>query len=224
MINMANGVQATGLSKSYGNGVKALQEISFEVRQGEFVALVGRSGSGKSTLLNILGGLDQPTSGTVEINGTKVDYRDRKALISLRRNVVGFVFQQFNLISSLSALENVEYPLLFNYHSAAERKKRAKALLEMVGLGDRVNHMPFQLSGGEQQRVAIARALVGNTAIVLADEPTGNLDSKTSAEIYRLMRQVNKDKNVTFLVVTHERELAAYCDRSIELRDGSVFS
>ncbi len=221
---MANGVQATGLSKSYGNGVKALQEISFEVRQGEFVALVGRSGSGKSTLLNILGGLDQPTSGTVEINGTKVDYRDRKALISLRRNVVGFVFQQFNLISSLSALENVEYPLLFNYHSAAERKKRAKALLEMVGLGDRVNHMPFQLSGGEQQRVAIARALVGNTAIVLADEPTGNLDSKTSAEIYRLMRQVNKDKNVTFLVVTHERELAAYCDRSIELRDGSVFS
>jgi putative ABC transport system ATP-binding protein len=124
----------------------------------------------------------------------------------------------------LSALENVEYPLLFNYQGREERKKRAKNLLEMVGLGDRTDHMPFQLSGGEQQRVAIARALVGNTAVVLADEPTGNLDSKTSAEIYKLMRKVNQEKNVTFLVVTHERELAAYCDRTIELRDGSVFS
>jgi putative ABC transport system ATP-binding protein len=221
---LTNGVHATALSKSYGNGVTALREISFEVRQGEFVALIGRSGSGKSTLLNILGGLDRPTSGTVSINGTSIDYNDRKALISLRRNVVGFVFQQFNLISSLTALENVEYPLLFNYHGKDERKKRATALLEMVGLGDRTGHLPFQLSGGEQQRVAIARALVGNTAVVLADEPTGNLDSKTSSEIYRLMRQVNKEKNVTFLVVTHERELAAYCDRSIELRDGSVQS
>jgi putative ABC transport system ATP-binding protein len=217
VTDFSKGVRAAGLSKSYGNGVKALQEISFEVKQGEFVALVGRSGSGKSTLLNILGGLDRPTAGTVSINGKTIDYDDRKALISLRRNVVGFVFQQFNLISSLSALENVEYPLLFNYQGREERKKRAKNLLEMVGLGDRTDHMPFQLSGGEQQRVAIARALVGNTAVVLADEPTGNLDSKTSAEIYKLMRKVNQEKNVTFLVVTHERELAAYCD-------GSVFS
>lgn len=221
---MVDSVKAIALSKSYGNGVKALQNISFEVGQGEFVALIGRSGSGKSTLLNILGGLDQPTSGAVSINGKEVNYKDRRALISLRRNVVGFVFQQFNLISSLNALENVEYPLLFNYRSREERKKRARALLEMVGLGDRTEHMPFQLSGGEQQRVAIARALVVNPALVLADEPTGNLDSKTSAEIYRLMRQVNKEKGVTFLVVTHERELAAYCDRSIELRDGKVVS
>ncbi|AFD00435.1 ABC-type antimicrobial peptide transport system, ATPase component [Methanocella conradii HZ254] len=221
---MVESVKAIALSKSYGNGVKALQDISFEVGEGEFVALIGRSGSGKSTLLNILGGLDQPTSGAVSINGKEVNYRDRRALISLRRNVVGFVFQQFNLISSLNALENVEYPLLFNYRSRDERKKRARALLEMVGLGDRTEHMPFQLSGGEQQRVAIARALVVNPALVLADEPTGNLDSKTSAEIYRLMRQVNEERGVTFLVVTHERELAAYCDRSIELRDGKVVS
>lgn len=224
MIFMVESVKAIALSKSYGNGVKALQDISFEVGEGEFVALIGRSGSGKSTLLNILGGLDQPTSGAVSINGKEVNYRDRRALISLRRNVVGFVFQQFNLISSLNALENVEYPLLFNYRSRDERKKRARALLEMVGLGDRTEHMPFQLSGGEQQRVAIARALVVNPALVLADEPTGNLDSKTSAEIYRLMRQVNEERGVTFLVVTHERELAAYCDRSIELRDGKVVS
>ena len=224
MVYMTTSVKTSTLSKSYVNGVTALQDISLEVGQGEFMALVGRSGSGKSTLLNIIGGLDQPTSGEVIINGKPVNYRDRKALISLRRNVLGFVFQQYNLISSLSAQENVEYPLFFNYHSKDKRSAMALKLLDMVGLADRATHMPFQLSGGEQQRVAIARALIGDPLIVLADEPTGNLDSKTSADIYGLMRKVNKEKGVTFIVVTHERELAAYCDRTIELRDGRVIS
>jgi putative ABC transport system ATP-binding protein len=221
---MTTSVKTSALSKSYGNGVTALQDISCEVGQGEFVALIGRSGSGKSTLLNIIGGLDQPTSGEVSINGKTVNYRDRKALISLRRNVLGFVFQQYNLISSLTAQENVAYPLLFNYHTKEKRNAMALKLLDMVGLADRATHMPFQMSGGEQQRVAIARALIGDPIIVLADEPTGNLDSKTSADIYGLMRKVNKEKGVTFIVVTHERELAAYCDRTIELRDGRVIS
>jgi putative ABC transport system ATP-binding protein len=181
---MTDNVKVTGLNKEYRNGVSALQDVSFAVGRGEFVALIGRSGSGKSTLLSIIGGLDSPTSGTVSIDETVVDYRDRRALIALRRNVVGFVFQQYNLIASLSALENVAYPLLFNYQPKAAREKRALGMLELVGLGDRASHFPQQLSGGEQQRVAIARALVGNPSLVLADEPTGNLDSKTSGEIY----------------------------------------
>ena len=135
---------------------------------------------------------------------------------------MGFVFQQFNLIASLSAVENVEYPLLFNYKPKEERHKRALTLLGMVGLSERADHLPHQLSGGEQQRVAIARAMVGSPAYILADEPTGNLDSKTSREIYELMREVNRSKHVTFVIVTHERDLASYCDRTIELRDGQV--
>jgi putative ABC transport system ATP-binding protein len=204
------------------NGVTALSDISISIRQGEFIALVGRSGSGKSTLMNILGGLDAPTAGSVSINGKTVDYQDRKNLIDLRRSQVGFVFQQFNLIPSLSALENVAYPLLFNYMPKDERNDRAGRLLKMVGLGGRADHFPHQMSGGEQQRVAIARAMVGNSSVILADEPTGNLDSRTSAETYELMRSVNKEKNVTFLIVTHERDLASYCDRTIELRDGRI--
>ncbi|MDO9034150.1 MAG: ABC transporter ATP-binding protein, partial [Methanoregula sp.] len=189
---------------------------------GEFVALVGRSGSGKSTLMNILGGLDHPTTGTVNINEKVVDYNNRTHLIDIRRTQVGFIFQQFNLIPSLSAVENVAYPLLFNYCPKEERNERAIRLLTMVGLSERADHLPHQLSGGEQQRVAIARAMVGNPGIILADEPTGNLDSKTSAEIYQQMREVNRLRNVTFLIVTHEREFASYCDRTIELRDGKV--
>jgi putative ABC transport system ATP-binding protein len=221
---MTDGIQTVSLSKQFANGVTALSDISVSIRQGEFIALVGRSGSGKSTLMNILGGLDAPTTGSVSINGKTVEYKNRKNLIDLRRTQVGFVFQQFNLIPSLNALENVAYPLLFNYTPVNERSGRALRLLQMVGLGERRDHLPHQMSGGEQQRVAIARAMVGNPSVILADEPTGNLDSKTSAEIYQLMRDVNKEKKVTFLIVTHERELASYCDRIIELRDGKVLS
>lgn len=219
---MNDGINTAALTKKFPNGVTALSDVSITIKQGEFVALIGRSGSGKSTLMNILGGLDHPTTGTVTINGKVVDYRNRRTLIDIRRTQVGFVFQQFNLIPSLSAMENVAYPLLFNYHLKGERNGRAIRLLKTVGLGERADHLPHQLSGGEQQRVAIARALVGNPGIILADEPTGNLDSKSSAEIYQLMREVNRIRNVTFLIVTHEHEFASYCDRVIELRDGKV--
>lgn len=219
---MTVGIRTDKLTKDYPNGVVALKEVSVSIEQGEFVALIGRSGSGKSTLMNILGGLDHPSSGSVAINGTLVDYSNRKNLIDLRRRQVGFVFQQFNLIASLSAVENVEYPLLFNYRPKEERHERALTLLGMVGLAERADHLPHQMSGGEQQRVAIARAMVGSPAYVLADEPTGNLDSKTSREIYELMREVNTSRKVTFVIVTHERDLASYCDRTIELRDGEV--
>ncbi|HTY53093.1 MAG TPA: ABC transporter ATP-binding protein [Methanomicrobiales archaeon] len=219
---MSHAIQTQLLSKQFANGVTALSDISISIRQGEFIALVGRSGSGKSTLMNIIGGLDSPTAGSVSINGDIVNYRDRKNLIDLRRSHVGFVFQQFNLIPSLNARENVAYPLLFNYVTREERNLRAARLLALVGLGERADHLPHQMSGGEQQRVAIARAMVGNSSIILADEPTGNLDSKTSTEIYELMRSVNKERNVTFVIVTHERDLASYCDRTIELSDGKV--
>jgi putative ABC transport system ATP-binding protein len=219
---MTAGIRTVSLCKQFTNGVTALQDVSVTIEQGEFIALIGRSGSGKSTLMNILGGLDSPSSGSVAIKGNEVDYRNRKKLIDIRRTQIGFVFQQFNLLPALTAQENVAYPLLFNYLPKNERNERAIRLLGLVGLQDRADHLPHQLSGGEQQRVAIARALVGNPALVLADEPTGNLDSKTSSEIYCLMREVNQLKQVTFLVVTHERELASYCDRTIELRDGKV--
>jgi putative ABC transport system ATP-binding protein len=221
---MTAGIRTVSLCKQFSNGVTALEDVSVTIEQGEFIALIGRSGSGKSTLMNILGGLDSPTSGSVLMKGDQIDYRNRKNLIELRRTQIGFVFQQFNLLPALTAQENVAYPLLFNYLPKNERNERAIRLLGLVGLQDRAGHLPHQLSGGEQQRVAIARALVGNPAVVLADEPTGNLDSKTSSEIYHLMREVNQLKQVTFLVVTHERELASYCDRTIELRDGKVVS
>jgi putative ABC transport system ATP-binding protein len=210
------------LTKQFANGVTALHEVSITINAGEVVALVGRSGSGKSTLMNILGGLDSPTSGSVYFDGERIEYQNRKKLIDLRRTQVGFIFQQFNLIPTLSALENIAYPLLFHYAPGEERRNRAMHLLTLVGLGERADHLPHQLSGGEQQRVAIARALVADPSIVLADEPTGNLDSKTSAEIYQLMREINHRQAITFLIVTHERELASYCDRTIGLQDGRV--
>jgi len=219
---MTASIRTESLTKQFGNGVTALRDVSIAIAPGEFVALIGRSGSGKSTLMNILGGLDSPTGGSVYFDDEEVDYMDRKRLIHLRRTEVGFVFQQFNLIPTITAIENVAYPLLFNYTPWEEREQQALRLLTLVGLADRADHLPHELSGGEQQRVAIARALVGDPHIILADEPTGNLDSKNSAEIYRLMRTINQEQQVTFLVVTHERELASYCDRTIELRDGTV--
>ncbi|NLM30946.1 MAG: ABC transporter ATP-binding protein [Methanomicrobiales archaeon] len=219
---MTAGIRTESLTRRFENGVTALRDVSVTITPGEFVALIGRSGSGKSTLMNILGGLDAPTGGSVYFDDEKIDYANRKRLIHLRRKEVGFVFQQFNLIPTITAIENVAYPLLFNYMPWKEREQQALRLLTLVGLEDRADHLPHELSGGEQQRVAIARALVGGPHIVLADEPTGNLDSKSSAGIYRLMRTINHEQHVTFLVVTHERELASYCDRTIELRDGMV--
>lgn len=219
---MTASIRTESLTKQFGNGVTALHGVSITIAPGEFVALIGRSGSGKSTLMNILGGLDSPSSGSVYFDDEKVDYMNRKRLIHLRRTEVGFVFQQFNLIPTITAIENVAYPLLFNYTPWEERSQLALRLLTLVGLADRADHLPHELSGGEQQRVAIARALVGDPHIILADEPTGNLDSKNSAEIYKLMRTINQEQQVTFLVVTHERELASYCDRTIELCDGRV--
>lgn len=217
-------IEARHLNKAYNDRVTALADVNFAIWKGEFVALLGRSGSGKSTLLNILGGLDAPTSGEVRIDGNIIDFSDRRALIALRRGSIGFIFQSFNLIPALTAQENVEYPLLFNYHDRADRRERAAELLSLVGLEDRAHHYPREMSGGEQQRVAIARALVGNPFIVLADEPTGNLDSKTRDEIFNLMRQVNQERETTFLIVTHERELGRRTDRVIKLLDGSVVS
>ncbi|WP_342770695.1 MULTISPECIES: ABC transporter ATP-binding protein [unclassified Methanoculleus] len=215
-------IETRHLSKAYNDRVTALADVNLAVWKGEFIALLGRSGSGKSTLLNILGGLDAPTSGEVRIGGKSVDFSDRKALIALRRESIGFVFQSFNLIPALTAQENVEYPLLFNYRDTAVRRERAADLLSLVGLADRAHHYPREMSGGEQQRVAIARALIGEPLIVLADEPTGNLDSKTRDEIFGLMRQVNEERETTFLIVTHERELGRRTDRTIKLLDGSV--
>jgi len=215
-------VETRQLTRSYPGGVEALRGVDITVGTGEFVAIVGRSGSGKSTLLNILGGIDAPTGGFVSIRGKMLDYTNRKALIAHRRTTVGFVFQQFNLIPSLTARENVEYPLLFSYRPASERRKKAEVLLATVGLADRASHYPGQLSGGEQQRVAIARALVSDAPLILADEPTGNLDSATSGEIFSLLRSLNKEKGVTLIVVTHERELADYADRTIGMKDGRV--
>ncbi|HDR72434.1 MAG TPA: ABC transporter ATP-binding protein [Methanoculleus sp.] len=219
---MTAGIRTESLTKQFANGVTALRDVSITIAPGEFVALIGRSGSGKSTLMNIMGGLDTPTAGSAYFDGEKIDYKDRKRLIVLRRTQVGFVFQQFNLLPTLTARENVAYPLLFNYTPRMERDVLAMRLLTLVGLEKRADHLPHQLSGGEQQRVAIARALVSNPHLILADEPTGNLDSKSSAEIYQLMRHINQVQKITFLVVTHERELASYCDRTIELRDGTV--
>jgi putative ABC transport system ATP-binding protein len=217
-------IEAIHLGKAYNGHVTALMDVNFAIGKGEFVALLGRSGSGKSTLLNILGGLDAPTSGEIRIDGKNIDFSDRKALIALRRGSIGFIFQSFNLIPALTAQENVEYPLLFNYHDRAARRERAADLLATVGLADRAHHYPREMSGGEQQRVAIARALAGDPLIVLADEPTGNLDSKTRDEIFGLMRQVNRERETTFLIVTHERELGQRADRTIELLDGRVVS
>nr|WP_319376598.1 ABC transporter ATP-binding protein [uncultured Methanoregula sp.] len=215
-------IEADRLTKTYKGSVPALTQASFGVEKGEFVTLIGRSGSGKSTLLNILGCLDRPDSGELRLDGSVVDYNNPAQLVGIRRSKIGFVFQQFNLLPYLTAQENVEYPLLFNYHNPEDRARAAAELLRCVGLHDRRAHHPSELSGGEQQRVSIARALVNNPPIIFADEPTGNLDQKTSEEIFRLMRSISQEKKTTFFIVTHERDFGAYADRSFQLRDGEV--
>jgi putative ABC transport system ATP-binding protein len=228
-------VRAVGLTRRYkmGDGfVDALREVDLTIARGEFVALVGPSGSGKSTVLNLIGGLDRPTSGQVWINGIELSASDEQTLTRHRRQHVGFVFQSFNLLPRLTAEENVALPLMFSGVPEKERRARARALLERVGLGPRLSHRPTQLSGGEQQRVAIARALVGQPALLLADEPTGNLDTAIGAEIMALLKELNQDqrsarspdrrRGLTLLVVTHDPEVAAFADRIVKLRDGQV--
>ena len=211
-----------GVTRVYQNGVKALDGVSVSMERGELVSILGKSGSGKSTLLHILGGLDRHDSGTVAFEGTALDYRNRTEIIKHRRNRVGFIFQQFNLLPSMTAIENVEYPLIFRGVPRSDRHSRARVLLEQVGLSGRIDHYPTELSGGEQQRVAIARALVSEPLIVLADEPTGNLDSATSAGIVSLMREINRERGVSFFIATHDRDLAARADRICTIADGSM--
>jgi putative ABC transport system ATP-binding protein len=214
------------LTKTYQLGeveVHALRGVSLSISHGEFVAIMGASGSGKSTFMNILGCLDKPTKGQYWLDHLDVGSLSRDALAQIRNHKIGFVFQGFNLLSRTSAIENVELPLLYSDTPGKIRKEKAIAALERVGLGDRVHHYPNQLSGGQQQRVAIARALVNDPSIILADEPTGNLDSRTSVEVMDIFQQLN-DNGITVLLVTHEPDIAAFSKRQIIFRDGRVKS
>jgi putative ABC transport system ATP-binding protein len=201
--------------------VHALRGVSVEIARGEFVAVMGASGSGKSTFMNILGCLDKPTSGRYLLEGTEVSQLSKKELAAIRNRQIGFVFQGFNLLSRTTALENVELPTLYAQISKDEGAKRAKDALQLVGLGERMLHFPSQLSGGQQQRVAIARALVNRPAILLADEPTGNLDSRTSVEIMDIFQKLNQD-GLTIVLVTHEPDIARFAKRAIHFRDGKI--
>jgi len=222
---MTSVIQTEKLVKTYASGtneVHALRGIDLEVAPGEFVAIMGTSGSGKSTLMNILGCLDTPTSGAYILDGVRVDGLDRNALAAIRNQKIGFVFQGFNLLPRTSAIENVELPLLYD-RSGKKRDTRAlaAAALERVGLGQRIDHQPSELSGGQQQRVAIARALVTEPSLILADEPTGNLDTQTSMEVMALFQELN-EQGITIIVVTHEPDIAIYAKRIVEVRDGHI--
>lgn len=215
-------IEATSLRKEYKIGdniVKALDDVSFTIAEGDMVAITGTSGSGKSTLMNIIGCLDKPDSGKYILSGNDVSTHTGDDLAEIRNKLIGFVFQNFNLLPRTSALENVELPLL--YAGTENPKDLATKALESVGLGKRMDHQPNQLSGGQKQRVSIARAIVTNPAIILADEPTGALDTKTSIEIMELFTELNK-KGRTIIVVTHEQDIADYCSRQIQMRDGKI--
>lgn len=218
-------IELRDIRKTYILGeveVNALAGVSLDIEKGEYVSLVGQSGSGKSTLMNTLGCLDRPTSGSYKLDGQEVTKLSRDARARLRNQKIGFVFQSFNLLARTSAIENVELPLLYSHGiSARQRRERAGELLELVGLADRIDHEPTQLSGGQQQRVAVARALVNQPQILMADEPTGNLDSKTSRELIQLFRQLNNE-GITVILVTHDREIASSATRTITLQDGQV--
>jgi putative ABC transport system ATP-binding protein len=218
-------IRLRGLSKIYRTGdvfVPALQGIDLDIDQGEFVAIIGSSGSGKSTLMNILGCLDRPTRGTYELEGHDVGKLNDIQLAKVRSRRIGFVFQSFNLLSRLPAIAQVELPLI--YRGSKQRRKLAARALADVGLTDRAHHKPAQLSGGQQQRVAIARALVTNPALILADEPTGALDTKTTADVVQTFVRLNRERGITIIFVTHEPEVAAYTRRMITLRDGRVIA
>jgi len=214
------------LNKTYIMGsekVEALKDVSLLIEKNEYVALMGPSGSGKSTLMNLLGCLDSPTSGEYWLNGTEVSTMNDGELAEVRNRQIGFVFQTFNLLPRLSALENVALPLVYAGVSRGDRLEKASIVLNSVGLGDRITHKPNELSGGQRQRVAVARALVNEPAIILADEPTGNLDSKTSFEIMKLLEQIHKAGN-TIIVVTHENDIAMHAHRIVRMRDGLIES
>ena len=219
-------IQLTNIRKVYDLGevqVEALKTVTLTIRRGEFVALIGPSGSGKSTLMNTLGCLDRPTSGSYLLAGQEIATLDSDARAQVRNRRIGFVFQSFNLLARTSALENVELPLLYTKGiTARQRHQRATQMLERVGLGNRLDHHPSQLSGGQQQRVAIARALVNNPAILMCDEPTGNLDTRTSKEVIQLFRDLNKDSGITVILVTHDQAVAHVARRIVVLRDGEV--
>ncbi|HDO21815.1 MAG TPA: ABC transporter ATP-binding protein [Nitrospirae bacterium] len=220
-------IEVKEISKVYSLGdidVNALSNVSTTIEKGEFVAIMGSSGSGKSTFMNILGCLDKPTSGRYLLDGVDVNNLDRDRLASIRNKKIGFVFQTFNLLPRTSALENVELPMLYNGVSAKERKRRAMESLEAVGLAGREKHHPNQLSGGQQQKVAIARALVNNAHLILADEPTGNLDTKAGFEIMELFVRLNTESDITIVVVSHEPGIAAYSRRTIKFLDGRIIS
>ncbi len=220
-------IDIADLHKTYDTGdvqVHALRGVTLGIESGESVAIMGSSGSGKSTLMNILGCLDRPTRGMYRMAGEEVGNLDRNRLAEIRNKTLGFVFQSFNLLSRTSALENVELPLVYAGVSGRERRKRATRALERVGLGKRLDHHPNQLSGGQQQRVAIARALVTNPSILLADEPTGNLDTRTSVEVMGIFQRLNVERGITVLLITHEHDIAEYGTRIITCRDGHIVS
>ena len=220
---MNNILTAANLSKSF-NSLQVVKEISLIIQKGEFVSLVGKSGSGKTTLLSILSGLEQPTKGTVSINGTSITDSSENELALFRREKVGFVFQSFHLIPTLSAWENVALPLFPVKMDKEKRKKRAMKLLSQMEIDHRADHRPSTLSGGEKQRVAIARALVNRPEIIFADEPTGNLDSETGGAIMNILKHLHKKSEMSILMVSHDKELAESCDRIIQMKDGEVVS
>lgn len=219
-------IELRDIRKIYDLGeveVKALDGVTLDIEAGEYVSLIGQSGSGKSTLMNTLGCLDRPSSGSYKLDDEEVTKLSLDGRARLRNRKIGFVFQSFNLLARTSAIENVELPLLYSSGiTAKQRRQRATDLLELVGLGDRLDHHPAQLSGGQQQRVAVARSLVNEPRILMADEPTGNLDSKTSAEVIKLFRKLNDENGITLILVTHDPEIANNAKRTIRLRDGLV--
>ncbi|MGB4131000.1 MAG: ABC transporter ATP-binding protein [Tepidanaerobacteraceae bacterium] len=218
-------IKLENISRSYKNGqvvIEALKNINLSIEEGEFISIMGPSGSGKSTMLNIIGCLDKPSSGTYEIAGKRVEKLGDGQLAEIRNEFIGFVFQSFHLLPDLTALENVELPLIYRGLIGKERRKKAVEAQKSLGLGERIYHRPSQLSGGEQQRVAIARAIVGDPKVILADEPTGALDSKTSETIMEIFQELNNERGITIVQVTHEKSIAEYSKRIYHLLDGKI--